>query len=307
MFLQGKSRSRPAHVDRKALYTDLEARVHYLQQFLEFSADDVAALNKGSKYIKALAPTLVDKVYSKLLENDITARVFRTRDTSADLDEEEETASYPSFDSPYIQRRRMFLRWYMTKICTDPTKPEFYQYLNQVGRMHVGKDRMLAFHVEYIHIGACLGYIQDIILEAVFGHPQLTLAFKMALVKALNKVIWIQNDLFARWQVRDGEEFRDEPETTAHETAHKTAHETAHKEPHDDAASYITRSPTQLSEAPSIFSDTRSVDSTISHGTATMNAPSSSHSAHSACPFSGGFKQSFETKVWSGPDGKKGH
>lgn len=27
------------------------------------------------------------------------------------------------------------------------------------------------------------------------------------MVKALSKVIWIQNDLFAKWYVRDGEEF----------------------------------------------------------------------------------------------------
>ncbi|PYI16875.1 hypothetical protein BO86DRAFT_246529 [Aspergillus japonicus CBS 114.51] len=296
MVLQGKSSNVPRHVDRKALYTDLGARVHYLQQFLEFSEDDVAALNKGSKYIKALAPTLVDKVYAKLLENDITARVFRTRDTS--LEDEEET-TYPTFDSAYIQRRRMFLRWYMTKLCSDPTKPEFYEYLNKVGRMHIGKDRMLAFHVEYIHIGVCLGYIQDIILEAVFSHPQLTLAFKLALVKALSKVIWIQNDLFARWQVRDGEEFMKDETESVHENK---------EQQHDDATSYITRSNTQLSEAPSsIFSDTRSVDTATSHFTATMHAPSSSHSSHSACPFSGGFKQSFETKVWSGPDGKRGH
>jgi hypothetical protein len=33
---------------------------------------------------------------------------------------------------------------------------------------------------------------------------------KIALVKALSKVIWIQNDLFAKWYVRDGDEFVDE-------------------------------------------------------------------------------------------------
>jgi hypothetical protein len=30
---------------------------------------------------------------------------------------------------------------------------------------------------------------------------------KIALVKALNKVIWIQNDLMAKWHVREAEEF----------------------------------------------------------------------------------------------------
>jgi hypothetical protein len=33
---------------------------------------------------------------------------------------------------------------------------------------------------------------------------------KIALVKALSKVIWIQNDLFAKWYVRDGDEFEEE-------------------------------------------------------------------------------------------------
>jgi hypothetical protein len=30
---------------------------------------------------------------------------------------------------------------------------------------------------------------------------------KISLVKALSKVIWIHNDLFAKWYVRDGEDF----------------------------------------------------------------------------------------------------
>ena len=76
-----------------------------------------------------MAPTLVDRVYAKLLEADITARVFKTRSTtSADYD-----SDYPEFKSPYIQCRRMFLRWYLTKLCSDPTKLEFYAYLNKVG------------------------------------------------------------------------------------------------------------------------------------------------------------------------------
>jgi hypothetical protein len=64
-------------------------------------------------------------------------------------------------------------------------------------------------HVEYIHIGACLGYIQDVVFEAILAHPRLKLEQKMKIVKALGKVLWIQNDLFAKWYVRDGDEFRE--------------------------------------------------------------------------------------------------
>lgn len=78
--------------------------------------------------------------------------------------------------------------------------------------MHVGRGREHPLHVEYVHIGACLSFIQDILTEAILSHPRLPLQRKIALVKAIGKVIWIQNDLFAKWYVRDGEEFADEVE-----------------------------------------------------------------------------------------------
>jgi Protoglobin len=64
--------------------------------------------------------------------------------------------------------------------------------------------------VEYIHIGVLLGFIQDVVVEAVLSHPRLKLEQKIAVVKALGKVLWIQNDLFAKWYVRDGEEFQEQ-------------------------------------------------------------------------------------------------
>lgn len=73
--------------------------------------------------------------------------------------------------------------------------------------MHVGLGRKHPLHIEYVHLGACLGFIQDIMTEAILSHPRLHLQRKTALVKALNKVIWIQNDLMAKWHVRDGDEY----------------------------------------------------------------------------------------------------
>ena len=75
--------------------------------------------------------------------------------------------------------------------------------------MHVGLGRAHPLHVEYIHLGICLGFIQDILTEAILSHPRLSLNRKIALVKAIGKVIWIQNDLMAKWHVRDGDEFED--------------------------------------------------------------------------------------------------
>jgi hypothetical protein len=73
--------------------------------------------------------------------------------------------------------------------------------------MHVGLGRKHPLHIEYVHLGICLGFIQDIMTEAILSHPRLHIQRKTALVKALNKVIWIQNDLMAKWHVKDGAEF----------------------------------------------------------------------------------------------------
>jgi len=191
------------HIARAELYTSLEARIEYLHHFLDWSSRDVEALTTGGKYVKTLIPAVVNIVYRKLLQYDITARAFTTRSTSFEgpLDE------VPDEQSPQILHRKMFLRAYLNKLCSDPTKMEFWEYLDKVGMMHVGLGRAHPLHVEYIHLGVCLGFIQDIMTEAILSHPRLALQRKIALVKALSKLIWIQNDLFAKWQIRDGDEF----------------------------------------------------------------------------------------------------
>ncbi|KAF2809787.1 uncharacterized protein BDZ99DRAFT_463544 [Mytilinidion resinicola] len=194
------------HIDRKELYTNLETRIHYLHSFLDFSSNDIEALISGSKYIKALIPAIVNIVYKKLLQYDITARAFETRSTSyegpVDLSLTE--------DSPQILYRKMFLRGYLNKLCSDPSRMEFWEYLDKVGMMHVGRGRTHPLHVEYVHIGVTLSFIQDVLTEALLSHPRLQMSRKIALVKALGKVIWIQNDLFAKWYVRDGDEFAED-------------------------------------------------------------------------------------------------
>ncbi len=144
-------------------------------------------------------------VYRKLLQYDITARAFQTRSTSF----EGPMDDIPAEDSPQIRHRKMFLRAYLAKLCSDPSQMAFWEYLDKVGMMHVGLGRAHPLHVEYVHVGLTLSLIQDVLTEAILSHPRLSMARKMGIVKALGKVIWIQNDLFAKWYVRDGEEYTD--------------------------------------------------------------------------------------------------
>ncbi|KAK3392912.1 Protoglobin-domain-containing protein [Podospora didyma] len=257
--MASSTRSRPMqHIDRKSLYTSLEARIRYLHSFLDFGTNDVEALLSGSKYIQALIPAVVNIVYKKLLQYDITARAFQTRSTAF----EGPMDDVPDEESPQILHRKMFLRAYLKKLCSDPTQMEFWEYLDKVGMMHTGIGRQYPLHIEYVHIGACLAVIQDILTEAILSHPRLPLARKVAIVKALGKVIWIQNDLFTKWYVHDGEEFTDgmdfgeiEKEGWLH------GKKVLHEEVEGDAASEAASDDTAVGTSPA--SPTRSTGSKI--------------------------------------------
>lgn len=93
------------------------------------STGDIEALITGAKYVKALIPAIVNIVYKKLLQYDITARAFTTRSTSFEGPVDE----VPDENSPQILHRKMFLRAYLAKLCSDPSKMEFWEYLDKVG------------------------------------------------------------------------------------------------------------------------------------------------------------------------------
>lgn len=94
---------------------------------------DVEALAHGTKYLKQLIPTVVDLVYRKLLQYDITSRAFHTQST---VDESELEQDFLHEETPQIKRRKMFLRWYLVRLCQDPTTMEFWRYLNKVAYAH---------------------------------------------------------------------------------------------------------------------------------------------------------------------------
>lgn len=57
--------------------------------------------------------------------------------------------------------------------------------------------------VEYVHLGLLLGFVEDLVIEAVMGMEDVRLETRVEVVKAWNKVLWVQNDLFARQYVVD--------------------------------------------------------------------------------------------------------
>lgn len=85
------------------------------------SQDDLSALERGQDLVRMVIPDIVNSVYKKLLQHDVTARVFSTRDSRDD----EDPPMWPQDGSPAIQNRKIFLRWYLTRLNQDPSKKEF--------------------------------------------------------------------------------------------------------------------------------------------------------------------------------------
>jgi hypothetical protein len=191
------------HISEDSL-NDLSSRIHYLRQFLEFTEEDAASLHAARDVVAPLVPVVVDAVYKKLLSFDITAKSFVPRQTGYTGDAPSKLSDL-SLDHPQMKFRKDFLAGYLVKLVTmDYSKQESWEYLDKVGLMHTGQAGFLhripkpPLRVEYIHIAILLGYVEDILVNAVITHPDLDLATKNAVARAANKIIWIQNDLFAR-------------------------------------------------------------------------------------------------------------
>ncbi|KAF1952768.1 hypothetical protein CC80DRAFT_478831 [Byssothecium circinans] len=193
------------HVERRELYENLSARLDYLQQFLEFGPADVKILKANQSFIKKLIPSVSEIPFRKILKQDITAQALITRSTKneADLDEED----YYGPDSKNMKNRAMFVRWYLTKLNSDPSTPQYWEYMNMVGAMHNGHHRRAPLHIDVIHFAMLLGYLQNTLNDAIINSMEVPLEEKAPLVKSWGKLFWIQNDLFTKWHVSDGGQY----------------------------------------------------------------------------------------------------
>jgi len=196
---------------------------------------DIAILLGGGKYVRPLIPAVVDDFYHKLLQYDVTANVFAARSSGY----EGHVDAVPTENSPQMHYRKLVTAtWDWCGMQADG--PDFARLpaealyrLEQDGILgvfgqgwvgwlvqttwkcikavtlcsfrHAGSDRTKCLSIEYVHLSAAVGHLQNLLNEAILNHPRLKSERKMALVKAIGKVMWIQNDLFARWQSRDGE------------------------------------------------------------------------------------------------------
>ena len=197
-----------AHIDRTKLYTDLQYRFNYVAQFVEFGEEDIKAIKNSAPIIAPLVDTVVELVYEKLFSFDITKQVFLARNEgfTGNVDS---TLESLNTNSEQIKFRKDFLKKYLVKLVTAEYDAKFVNYLNYVGKIHTtfpGKASRI--NVEYIHCNALFSYVNTILIDAISkAGLESDVATKTTI--AFTKLLWIQNDLFARHYVADGADVMD--------------------------------------------------------------------------------------------------
>ncbi|EAU85203.1 hypothetical protein CC1G_06219 [Coprinopsis cinerea okayama7 len=192
--------------DNDAIYTNLRERVRYLTQFVNFTEDDVEALNDFQPILLPLVDQLVDNVYHHLFRFDITKQVFMPRKNGQEgrmLSDLRDLA----LDAPQIEMRKRTFAVYMRKLVTsDYDDFATWQYFDHIGIMHTGQDELkhrklmgkAPLYVDLMHLSLLLGWTLDVLTPVILSYPEYPLARRIEIMRAFQKVIWIQNDLFTR-------------------------------------------------------------------------------------------------------------
>lgn len=159
---------------------------------------DIKAIESVADSIRPLAPVVVDAVYAKLFQFDVTKKHFVPKNEGfegqAPVSLEDLT-----LDHPQIKFRKDFLGKYLNKILSGPYDGRFLRYLDWVAKIHTDTpEKKSKINVDYIHINALMGFVETVLVDAVVGLG-LDKKEESAALCAFNKLMWIQNDYFAKY------------------------------------------------------------------------------------------------------------
>ncbi|UJR26980.1 hypothetical protein I4U23_008287 [Adineta vaga] len=185
------------HIDNKKVTTDLRYRFEYLSKFLNFTLNDITALNTLAPVLFPRIPVIADTVYRKLFSFDATKQYFLVRHQGFDnISANQEIDS--ALETTQMTFRKDMLSMYLKRVLTQHEwNDTFLQYLSQVGRMHTPQaGSSSSINVDYIHINLLLGYLEHLIIDILWNAENLDDQAKYTMVTAINKFFWIQNDFF---------------------------------------------------------------------------------------------------------------
>ncbi|KAI9017706.1 Protoglobin-domain-containing protein, partial [Gaertneriomyces semiglobifer] len=183
------------------LYTDVQYRFQYVASFANFGEEDIKYIKASAPIVAPLVPAIVDAVYDQLFQFDITKAHFLPRmagfegKVEGDLD-------HLNVGSEAIKFRKGFLSNYLKKLVTGSYDENFVKYLDWVGKIHIDTpDKKSKINVEYIHCNALFAWLHGFLAETLDAHPDLQAdpVARSKTLAAFSKLLWIQNDLFAKY------------------------------------------------------------------------------------------------------------
>ncbi|TEB23222.1 hypothetical protein FA13DRAFT_1640224 [Coprinellus micaceus] len=192
--------------DEDVLYSDLRERVRFLLQFVNFTERDVEALNDFQPILLPMVPQLVDNVYHQLFKYDVTKNYFMPRKDGhegrmlSDL-------HHLALDAPQIEMRKRTFSVYLKKLVTsDYDDFATWQYFDHVGVMHTGQNELKhrklmgkpPLYVDLMHLAMLLAWTLDVLTPIILSYTEYPLSRRIDIMRAFQKVTWIQNDLFTR-------------------------------------------------------------------------------------------------------------
>ncbi|KAJ2157561.1 hypothetical protein GGF46_004423 [Coemansia sp. RSA 552] len=192
------------HIEHDRLYTDLQYRFEYVCEFIGFGKEDQELIRESGPVVAGLVPTIVDAVYDKLFQYDITWEHFAHKQEGMEAGPKARNVAEVTMGSETIVFRKTMLKRYLTKLVSAEWNAAFVRYLDWVGHIHTTTPlKKSSINVEYIHCNALMGYVAAMVVGALQKCDQWDPETRDGIVNAYNKFFWLQNDLFARYYVKD--------------------------------------------------------------------------------------------------------
>ncbi|KAI1306699.1 hypothetical protein EDD11_004702 [Mortierella claussenii] len=205
------------HIERSQLYKDPVYRFQYVAKFMDFGDEDVDAIKGAAELIKPLVPVVVNAVYHKLHQFDITWDTMAKRHEGFTPKDAKviEQSSQLSETAEQIKFRKDMLSRYFAKLLENPYDERMIKYLEYVARIHTDTlTKKSKINVDLIHINALLGYVETVLIGGIKS-LNLDRDTEYKTIAAFGKLLWIQNDFFIKFYCRDGAEYQDHPPATA--------------------------------------------------------------------------------------------
>ncbi|CAF1038517.1 unnamed protein product [Rotaria sp. Silwood1] len=184
-----------AHIDKTRLNNDLRYRFDFVSKLIDFSQDDVITLNTLAPIIFPLLPVAIESVYKKLYSFDVTKRFFHLRNDGFENFTPNKDFGI-TLDVVQTEFRKDMLTVYLKRVLTQHEwNDSFLEYLSRVGQIHTTKGGSSSINVDYIFMNGIFCYLEQLLIDIIMNSENIDERTKRHGIKAINRFIWIQNDL----------------------------------------------------------------------------------------------------------------